>query len=180
MEIIIIMIIVLAVSSLAKSFTTGTSGPNTTNRNTARSDESSWTARGSYDKNTMLRTQEQTDYRKVTARNENLREIEARLSRSLRTVAGEPAQAARTYARTSSARTAQASAPRRNRSVVKSQFDNHTESSAALRDEIQEATLLWHDNLEQMNLTNLEFRKHIEQQHSDQRKWVKESQSLDR
>lgn len=190
MEIIILVLIVFTISSFIK----GVSGQSTNNSNRTTQDSSgvnysrtgnradsnnSRPASGNYDRNTMARTQEQLDYNKVTTRNDNLREIEERLSKSLRNLKGEIAQPAqRNYTKTAS--TGSGMRKSNNYPTGRNSYNNHTESSAALRDEIQEATSLWHDNLGRMHVINMEFERHIAQQHADQRKWIRDAQSMDR
>lgn len=193
MEIIIVVLIIFAISSWAKGI--GGQSPNNSNR-TARGNTSQgytrtgnradqdipWQAKGSYDQNTMAKTQEQVDYRKMTNRNDNLRALEERLTKSLRNIGAEPARAgSRNYTNSTTVnRTTPRNMRSGNNSMRKSTYNNHTESSAALRDEIQEATSLWHDNLGRMHVINMEFERHIAQQHADQRKWIRDAQSMDR
>lgn len=193
MEIIILVLIIFAISSWVKGI--GAQSPNNSNRTTRgntsqgytrtgnRADQDTpWQAKGSYDQNTMAKTQEQVDYQKVTNRNDNLRALEERLAKSLRSISAEPAQSrSRNYTNSTTVnRTTPRNMRSGNNAMRKSTYNNHTESSAALRDEIQESMALWHDNLGRMHNINMEFEQHISQQHADQRKWVKDAQSIDR
>ena len=190
MEIIILVLVIFAVSSFIK----GVSGQSSTNSNRPTRDSSggnytrtgnrsdsnsSRPASGNYDRNAMARTQEQVDYNKVTTRNDNLREMEERLSKSLRNLKGEivrPAQ--RNYAKTAS--TGSNVRKSNNYPTGINSYNNHTESSAALRDEVHESIVLWHENLGRMHVINMEFERHIAQQHADQQRWVRDAQSMDR
>lgn len=140
----------------------------------------SWSNQGDFGSNSMARTQEQMDYHKTTSRNDNLRDLEARLSKSLNNLAGQAQnQRKEIYARTS---VSQGTSRRMTNTnpLKRSQFDHHEESGAALRDEILESKILWHENLAKMQMVNDDLRRHIEQQHADQRSWMRDAQRIER
>lgn len=193
MEIIIVILVVFAVSSWVKGISSQSTNNDGSNprgnmgggytRTGSRADERSQRTNttGDYQKNAMGRTQEQVDYQKVTTRNDNVRELEARLAKSLKNLTGEQLRSAeRNYAKTPGSRNTSRNARSNNSPLNKSQFGNHGESNAALRDEIQESTMLWHENMRKMNMINLEFQRFMDQQHADQRKWMRDAQSMDR